>query len=71
MREPKPEHPPGNLVFHPCDKQVDGSAIERAAIVLRALGIDPFAHAERADDIGIDFSNTPIIGAAARQDDDR
>ncbi len=67
VQELRPEHRPGDMVFHPCDEQVDdlvanGSAIERAAIVLQALGIDPYAHASWADHIGVDFGSIPIIG---------
>ena len=67
VHELRPEHQPGDMVFHPCDEQVDdlvanGSAIERAATVLRAMGIDPYAHAGWADHIGVDFSSIPITG---------
>lgn len=69
VQEPRPEHRPGDLVFHPCDEQVDdlvanGSAIERAATVLQAMGIDPYGHAGWADHIGVDFGSIPIIGTA-------
>ncbi len=67
VRELKPEHRPGDMVFHPCDEQVDdlvanGSAIERAATVLQVIGIDPYAHAGWADFIGVDMSSIPISG---------
>ncbi len=67
VQELRPEHRPGDMVFHPCDEQVDdlvsnGSAIERAATVLQAMGIDPYAPAGWADHIGVDFSKIPIIG---------
>ncbi len=72
VRELKPEHRPGDMVFHPCDDQVDdlvahGSAIERAATVLQALGIDPFSHAGWADHIGVDMSSIPIIGTVGKK----
>ncbi len=67
MHELKPEHRPGDMVFHPCDEQVDdrvanGSAIERPATVLQVMGIDPYAHAGWADFIGVDMSSIPISG---------
>ena len=67
VHELRPEHRPGDMVFQPCDEQVDdlvanGSAIERAATVLQAIGIDPYAHAGWADHIGVDFSSIPISG---------
>ncbi len=72
MRELRPEHRPGDMVFQPCDNQVDdlvanGSAIERAATVLQALGIDPYAPAGWADHIGVDMSSIPIIGTVGRK----
>ena len=72
VQELRPEHQPGNMVFHPCDAQVDdlvanGSAIERAATVLQAIGIDPYAHAGWADHIGVDMSSIPIIGTVGRK----
>ena len=72
VHELKPDHRPGDLVFHPCDEQIDdlmtnGSAIERAAIVLQALGIDPYAHASWANFIGVDMSSIPIIGTVGRK----
>ncbi len=72
VQELKPEHRPGDMVFQPCDEQVDdlvanGSAIERAATVLQAIGIDPFAHDAWVDRIGVDMSSIPIIGTVGRK----
>ncbi len=71
VHELRPEHRPGDMVFQPCDEQVDdlvanGSAIERAATVLQAMGIDPYAHAGWANFIGVDFSKLPITGTVGR-----
>ena len=76
VQELRPEHRPGDLVFHPCDEQVDdlvanGSAIERAATVLQAMGIDPYGHAGWADHIGVDMSSIPIIGTVGGKDPGR
>ena len=67
--ELNPEHKSGDYVMFPSDTQVhnlvfDTSPLERAAIVLEAVGIDP-----RADDcwtkfLDINLRDIPFAGAA-------
>ena len=70
-----PDHKPWDQVSFPCDRQVnqlyDGGAspLDRAASVLKHLGIDPFEHAAWVDYIGVDLSQVPIIGTVGDDED--
>ncbi len=59
----------------PADRQVnrlyeDGaSPLDRAASVLKHLGVDPFEHDAWVDYIGVDLSQVPIIGTVGDDGD--
>lgn len=64
IRELYPDHEHGGRIFIPCDSQVNvlGSPLDRAEIVLRAIGVDPHAHDHWVKFIGADLSQVPVVG---------
>lgn len=72
IQEIDPNFKTGDRFFVPCDRHVNclfhnGSPIDRAETVLRAVGVDPHAHDAWVDHIGVDFSQIPIIGTVGEK----